>query len=600
MKGTIVSAWINTCKEMYGKEIVSEVMTSYGLKANKIFTPTEEVEDRIALEMVEAIGEKVDKIPDVMWRTMAHQNVKTYSKIYPAFFKYDNLYSFLQAMYDIHVIVTQKFRGAKPPILHIKAVDTYTAHMTYESPRGMFSYFLGMLEGASFYFNEKVTVETLQRTADFLEISIHFQKPITIQKNFYFNQLLTFGLVKKLESKLALAILLFVGIPAGLMITYLPNSIVIPSILVLSFVIPLIVSKQLFKPIIHINRYLDTLKEKDFSIAHQISTKDIFEELNDKLMALISGLKTDFVGYKSTTDELNVFANSFSHISDNMRDTSKDIATIVDQVAEGAVSQAFETHHVSSQIHDSIASLNSVVEKEKQGKEALEKSVEVIRGGFDEMERTTHHLNGIFEKFTTFKQKGDELQQNVREVRKIVEVVEGIANQTNLLALNAAIEAQRVGEQGKGFAVVAAEIRKLSQGSRTAVHSINNQLEQFITNIEAFMDGIATQFSVIETENKKLSAITMENADSVDSVVAVSNLIVELIDNLITETKHFNTISETITSLASIAEENSASTEEVSASVLVYTEEIESMSTNIHEFKRVSLAFSEDLERYKI
>ncbi len=341
-----------------------------------------------------------------MWRTMAHQNVKTYSKIYPAFFKYDNLYSFLQAMYDIHVIVTQKFRGAKPPILHIKAVDTYTAHMTYESPRGMFSYFLGMLEGASFYFNEKVTVETLQRTADFLEISIHFQQPITIQKNFYFNQLLTFGLVKKLESKLALAILLFIGIPAGLMITYLPNSIVIPSILVLSFVIPLIVSKQLFKPIIHINRYLDTLKEKDFSIAHQISTKDIFEELNDKLMALISGLKTDFVGYKSTTDELNVFANSFSHISDNMRDTSKDIATIVDQVAEGAVSQAFETHHVSSQIHDSIASLNSVVEKEKQGKEALEKSVEVIRGGFDEMERMTHHLNGIFEKFTTFKQKG--------------------------------------------------------------------------------------------------------------------------------------------------------------------------------------------------
>ncbi len=61
MKGTIVSAWMNTCKEMYGKEIVSEVMTSYGLKANKIFTPTEEVEDRIALGMVEAIGKKSTK-----------------------------------------------------------------------------------------------------------------------------------------------------------------------------------------------------------------------------------------------------------------------------------------------------------------------------------------------------------------------------------------------------------------------------------------------------------------------------------------------------------------------------------------------------------
>ena len=46
---------------MYEKEIVSEVMTGYGLKANKIFTPTEEVEDRIALGMVEAIGKKSTK-----------------------------------------------------------------------------------------------------------------------------------------------------------------------------------------------------------------------------------------------------------------------------------------------------------------------------------------------------------------------------------------------------------------------------------------------------------------------------------------------------------------------------------------------------------
>lgn len=600
MKGTIVSAWMNTCKEMYGKEIVSDVMTSYGLKANKMFTPTEEVEDRIALGMVEAIGKKVDKGPDEMWRTMAHQNVKTYSQIYPAFFKYDNLYSFLQAMYDIHVIVTQKFKGAKPPILHIEAVDTYNARMTYRSPRGMFSYFIGMLEGASIYYNEKVNVETITRTSDFLEINIQFQHPITIQKSFIFNKVLTLGFIKKLETKLALAMVLFVGIPAALSVSYLPTNIAILSIIILTVSMPLLISKQLFKPITHINRYLDTLKEKDFSIAHQISTDDIFEELNGKLMALIGGIKSDFVGYKSTTDELNVFAESFAHISENMRDTSKDIAAIVDQVADGAVSQATETHFVSSQINDSIETLNRVVEKENQGKNALEKSVAVIKGGFEEMERTTHHLNDTLVQFSTFKQKGEALQQNVREVRKIVEVVEGIAGQTNLLALNAAIEAERVGEQGKGFAVVATEIRKLSQGSRTAVLSINNQLEQFIANIEDFMDGITTQFAVIETENNNLNTITKENAGSVESVVAVSNLIVELIDNLITETEQFNLMSETITSLASIAEENSASTEEVSASVLSYTEEIEAMSNHIHEFKRVSSAFSEDLEKYKI
>ena len=196
MKGTIVSAWVQTCRDIYGDEVTNEALKSLKIAPNKIFTPTEDIDDKTALGIIDYIAKSNGKTSDEVWKTMGNSNVMTYSKVYPAFFRYKNLYSFLKAMYDIHVVVTKRVRGAKPPILGIVPIDKYTAHMTYASPRGMFSYFLGMLEGASKYYKEDIKVETLERTKDFLKISITFKEEIVHKKKYAFNKALSLGFVK--------------------------------------------------------------------------------------------------------------------------------------------------------------------------------------------------------------------------------------------------------------------------------------------------------------------------------------------------------------------------------------------------------------------
>nr|WP_268233504.1 methyl-accepting chemotaxis protein [Tissierella pigra] len=280
--------------------------------------------------------------------------------------------------------------------------------------------------------------------------------------------------------------------------------------------------------------------------------------------------------------------------------TSGEISNVVEQVATGSINQAEETEQTAYSLNNSIISLNEVVDKENSGKDQLESAVIQINKGFSDLKSTSDSLNNILLQFSHVKSKGQDLQNRANEVKNIVEAVESIAEQTNLLALNASIEASRAGEYGRGFTVVAMEIRKLAEGSKDAVQTINDNLESFVQDIAEFVVSISDQFSILENENIKLNTVAAENQSAVNSVAKVSQLITELTKELTIETDSINSLFHGIESLAAIAEENSASSQEVSANVHAYTEEIKKMTESIYEFKKVSMEFSKELEKYVV
>lgn len=107
-------------------------------------------------------------------------------------------------------------------------------------------------------------------------------------------------------------------------------------------------------------------------------------------------------------------------------------------------------------------------------------SLEELNNDLSSLQHVTAILQNTDEGQQKVQQDVTHLVERVNSVAKLMELIKGIADQTNLLALNASIEAARAGEAGKGFAIVAEEVRKLADGTKTSVDSINMDIQELL------------------------------------------------------------------------------------------------------------------------
>lgn len=599
MKGTVVATWMKTCRKLYGNEVVDSAMESNGWTRGKIFSPAENVDDEKIRMVIAKIAK--DQSVDVkeLWRSIGNYNIKSFTEDFPAFFEHDNLYSFLKSMFDVHVVMVKRLPGAVPPLVGLEPISSKEAVFSYKSKRGMFDYFLGMLDGSCEHFGEKVDIKELERTSDSLKVKLTFENDIFYKKKYLFNRLLSLGFIRSFGAKVAIFTFLFTGAALIPVIGFeevwkIPVAAVIPAIA--SF----IATSALIRPKKLLQESLSKLGKNDYAEDIKIVTGDFFEDLFIVLSEYKKSVRADFVGFKGVTDEMNTFADRINIISDSMNNTSEEITGVVEQVADSSVSQAENTEKAVSILNDNVQALRGIVENENTNKDELEKAIEKINHSYENVDSTSKNLLSSLNKFNEVKDKGIELEERAKDITNIVSIVSGISEQTNLLALNASIEAARAGEAGRGFSVVAEEVRKLAEQSKDAVEEINTNLAHFVEEIKVLVDKIESQYDVLQKETTSLEKVRDISYEATTSVRTVAKSTIQTINELNKETDSIATIYETIESLAAIAEENSASSEEVSASVSNYTNEIKKLIDNIFEFKKITQAFKIDLNKYKI
>ncbi|MCL1875512.1 MAG: methyl-accepting chemotaxis protein [Synergistaceae bacterium] len=148
----------------------------------------------------------------------------------------------------------------------------------------------------------------------------------------------------------------------------------------------------------------------------------------------------------------------------------------------------------------------------------------------------------------------------VASISGFVTTIGSIASQTNLLALNAAIEAARAGDAGRGFAVVAEEVRKLAEESNLASRHVAKLIEELV-------DGTSSAINSTQGATEVISGI-MIKAEKARG-------------NLADTLKEIHKVDEAVQSIAGAAQEQAATSHEISRSANLIRENVTELRNGI-------------------
>jgi methyl-accepting chemotaxis protein len=597
MKGTVVSSWVESCRTLFGKEVVTKALAKFQLQPDVVFSPLQDVEDRIATGIIDLIGDLVGKDHQEIWKLMGEQNIKTFSKNYPGFFRHESAYQFLKSMNDVHIIVMKRFKGAVPPILDVTPLSSHDILFTYRSKRGMHHYLFGLINGVAEYFKEQIKIEVLEQREGEVQLKLTFEQEIQSTKRFWFNQIFSFGFIRNVTWKTAVFNALLIMLVSFIL---LPERLYALPIGVSAFLISWFSAYMLHRPQKQLRHELTKLSNCDFVEHTSIRTRDEYEAIMSQLNEIKQRVQKDFIGFNAIVDEMYTFNHSVTEIAQTMQSTSNDITAVLDEVAVAAITQAEDTERSVSILSDSIRNVTRISAESQTNEVKIEDAMQKLESSFQNVDHTTLEIQAVLEQFRMIRTNSDELRKNAEGMMQIVSIVSSIAQQTNLLALNASIEAARAGEAGRGFAVVADEVRNLSGQTNKAVAQINQSLTEFVESIDGVVGDIDVQYQILESESGKLSDAVKNSSTANNNLKTVSDLMIETSQQLKVEADSIAALFDNMHSLAAIAEENSAATQEASSNVAVYVDQINELTSQIAVFDKMINNFQDDLSHYKI
>jgi methyl-accepting chemotaxis protein len=183
-------------------------------------------------------------------------------------------------------------------------------------------------------------------------------------------------------------------------------------------------------------------------------------------------------------------------------------------------------------------------------------------------------LDGLRERIGGIATRADSLGSRSKEIYRILDLINEIAQETHILALNAAIEAETAGEHGRRFAVVAEEVRRLAHRARESVQSVRALLEEFVGAIrstvvateegtkeadevlqqaraaEDSIEGLRSALSETARASREISLATKEQRTASDQVAITIKEVREVIQRMAEGLRNFTLTAEQLNELA--------------------------------------------------
>lgn len=288
-----------------------------------------------------------------------------------------------------------------------------------------------------------------------------------------------------------------------------------------------------------------------------------FNRLLEKLEGLISGTQTKAGQLSSNTETMH-----------------GELQSVIEQFHI----QADHTTSMATAVQEMVATISEISESTSVAVEGVQQASVNAQSGRTVVESTVSNIGQLSATLEDSQNSISSLNDHVAQIGGAVNIIQDIAEQTNLLALNAAIEAARAGEQGRGFAVVADEVRALA--SRT--HQSTEEITKVVSAIQHQMSQVVDDINQCNQQGHETLDASQKLDDSLSQIIhdmeniqANSERIASAIEE---QGIVMNQVSESITELNTISENNMHSAQQCLVEVDEVSRQARDMDAAVAEF----------------
>lgn len=256
--------------------------------------------------------------------------------------------------------------------------------------------------------------------------------------------------------------------------------------------------------------------------------------------------------------EFRQIFDSLKQLRDNMVDTLRYIGMSSEQVSAGSSNLADTSQSLAEgateqagAVQELHATITTISEAARRAADSAEDAYRQSQEYANVADRSSDDMKEMVEAMSR-------ISEASHKIGNIISEIENIASETNMLSLNASIEAARAGEAGRGFSVVADQIRQLAeQSSKSAVDTR--------ALIEGTMREVENGNKVAERAVESLAVVVEGIRKVADSSKELSTISSNQMATMKEAELGVDQISDVIQTNAAVAEESSATSEELSA-----------------------------------
>lgn len=366
---------------------------------------------------------------------------------------------------------------------------------------------------------------------------------------------------------------------------------------ILSISLPILLSlrlvRQILMPVKMLQEVTRSVGEGDLTQQTRINSRDELEELGDRFNEMMQSMRGAIQQMGNSSKTLAQSSRELTSVSKQSMDESERMNEVFLGIVSGARDQSRRLEEsvqimntVSKHIHQTKDIADDIQGAAQQTKKESDKGAEVI-----------FELNCQTTRFIEFAQiligKIEGTVARTKEIDHIIDTISSITKKTELLALNARIEASHAGVYGKGFSVIANQIKQLSEHSKEETDNVRS----LIQDIESHIKELSQEATLFQSLKESQSSSVSQTEKSFKTIQTQITSITENVDSLKDHTTQMTEMNKvlhcTIENVASVSEEMTSTSEDVSissdkqklliAEVAKAASELEGVASELHQ-----------------